>query len=311
MTVGVIARPAARQAALAYLELTKPRIAVLVFITGIPALLMAKPGWPGASVFFGTLLGTLLAAMAAACFNMYFDRDIDGLMRRTAGRPLPAGVLPASHAAGLGFALATLAWLTLATFGTLLAAVLGMLSIFYYAIVYTVWLKRRTDQNIVIGGGAGASAPLIAWAAVTGTIGLPAVLLASIVFLWTPPHFWSLALVRNEDYVRARVPMLPVTRGPVVTRRHIAIYAVLVVALTLALPSLGVAGRIYTVAAVALGAGFVVFATRLWRTGSDPHAWAMFRYSIAYLFGLFAALTVDAAVRAAAVGATAAAVLHR
>ncbi len=291
-----IAQPSARRIALAYLELTKPRIVSLVVITGIPALLIAARGMPAPTVFFGALLGTMMAAASAASFNMYFDRDIDGLMGRTASRPLPAGVLPPSSALGLGFVLAGFSWVTLLTFTNILAGAIALGSIFYYAVIYTVWLKRRTPQNIVIGGGAGASAPLIAWAAVTGGLSVPAVLLASIVFLWTPPHFWALALYRREDYAHAHVPMLPVTHGAAETRRQILLYTLVLVPITLSLVPLGVAGWTYGVAAAALGAAFIGLAARLWRSASDAHAMPLFRFSILYLFLLHMALTVDAMV---------------
>jgi protoheme IX farnesyltransferase len=302
MSVTVLARPSAARLALGYLELTKPRIVSLVVVTGVPALLMARQGWPGSSVFWGTLLGTALAAMSAACFNQYLDRDIDALMRRTRTRPLPSGLVPPSHAIALGVLLAALSWWVLVTRANLLAAALGMASIVYYAVIYTAWLKRRTPQNIVIGGGAGASAPLIAWAAVTGQISPAAVVLSAIVFFWTPPHFWALALYRSEDYVRARIPMLPVTHGPEETRRQILAYSLVLVPVTLALAPLHVVGPFYTVSALVLGAIFIAGAFRLWRTGAIPHAVALFRYSILYLFLLFACLTLDAALRARAMG---------
>jgi protoheme IX farnesyltransferase len=287
----------ARRRALAYLELTKPRIVMLVMITGVPALLMAGRSMPPAPLFWGTIVGTILAAASAASFNHYVDRDIDGLMVRTRTRPLPAGVLPPSHALGLGFLLAALSWATLVTFANLLAATLAMASIVYYAVVYSMWLKRRTPQNIVIGGGAGASAPLIAWAAVTGHVELPAVLLAAIVFFWTPPHFWALSLYRRDDYLRASLPMLPVTHGEEETRRQIALYSVALVPVTLALAPLGVAGPIYWIPALVLGLVFIHFALALQRSASTPHAVRLFRYSILYLFLLFVLMTVDAAFR--------------
>jgi protoheme IX farnesyltransferase len=252
---------------------------------------------PAPGLFWGTLLGTVLAAASAASFNHYVDRDIDALMKRTRMRPLPAGVLPPSHALSLGFLLAALAWITLAAFANLLAASIAMASIVYYAVIYSVWLKRRTPQNIVIGGGAGASAPLIAWAAVTGRIELPAVLLAAIVFLWTPPHFWALSLYRREDYARAKLPMLPVTHGEEETRRQIALYSLALVPVTLALAPLGVAGPVYWVPALVLGALFIVFAIQLQRSASVSHAMRLFRYSILYLFLLYVLMTADAAVR--------------
>ena len=293
-----LTRPAARRVALAYLELTKPRIVSLVMVTGLPALLMAAGGLPSPGVFWGALAGITLAAASASSFNHYVDRDIDGLMRRTAGRPLPAGVLLPLNALVFGAMLAALAWAVLLTTTNLLAAALAMASIFYYAVVYSVWLKRRTPQNIVIGGAAGASAPLIAWAAVTGEVGLPAVLLAAIVFFWTPPHFWALSLYRRDDYLRANIPMLPVTHGEAETRRQIVIYTLILVPVTLALVPLRVVGPVYTVPAVALGAAFIYYALRLRRTAAVPHAVHLFRYSILYLFLLFVLLTLDAGIRA-------------
>jgi protoheme IX farnesyltransferase len=288
----------ARRRALAYLDLTKPRIVLLVVVTGVPGLLMAAPGFPSPGVLWGTLLGIMLSAASAASFNHYVDRDIDALMLRTRSRPLPAGILPPSHALVFGFALAALAWLTLAAFANLLAAAIAMASIVYYAVIYSVWLKRRTPQNIVIGGGAGASAPLIAWAAVSGSVELPAVLLASIVFFWTPPHFWALSLYRRDDYARAGLPMLPVTHGEEETRRQIVLYTLALVPVTLALAPLGVAGPVYWIPAFLLGALFLAFALQLQRSASVPHAMRLFRFSILYLFLLFVLMTVDAVVRA-------------
>ncbi len=292
----------ARRRALAYLELTKPRISLLVMVTALPALLLAAGGVPAPGLLWGTLIGTVLASGSAAAFNHYVDRDIDALMRRTATRPLPAGVLPPRHALVLGFALAALAWGTLAASANLLAAAIAMASIVYYAVVYSLWLKRRTPQNIVIGGGAGASAPLIAWAAVTGTVGLPAVLLAAVVFLWTPPHFWALSLYRRDDYLRAGLPMLPVTHGEPETRRQILLYSLGMVPVTLAVAPLGGAGPLYWLPAAVIGGWFVTLALRLWRAPSTPRAVGLFRFSILYLFLLFALLTVDVAVRTAGRG---------
>jgi len=294
-----LTRPTPMRIALGYLELTKPRITLLVVMTGVPALLMAGAGFPGPARFWGTLAGIALASMAAASFNHYVDRDIDGLMVRTRLRPLPAGLFPPVHALVTGAVLTVAAWLVLDRTANRLAAVIAMLSIFYYAVVYSIWLKRRTPQNIVIGGGAGASAPLIAWAAVTGQLAVPAWLLASIIFLWTPPHFWALSLYRRDDYARAGLPMLPVTHGEPETRRQIVLYSFALVALTLSVVPFGPAGPLYGVPAVVGGALFIAYALRLRRSGTIPHAVALFRYSILYLFLLFAFLTADAAVRAA------------
>jgi protoheme IX farnesyltransferase len=294
-----LAPAVARRTARALLELTKPRIASLVVLTGVPALLMAAGGVPSPRVFFGAIVGTVLAAGSAACFNMYFDRDVDALMRRTASRPLPSGTLPPSAAVVLGLVLGAVACAVLLLATNALAAGLALASIFYYAIVYTVWLKRRTPENIVIGGGAGASAPLIAWAAVTGTIGLPAVLLSAIVFLWTPPHFWSLALYRREDYARAGIPMLPVTHGEPETRKRILLYTLVLVPVTLLLLPLGAVGLVYAIPAAGLGGVFVFEAWRLWRSRQIARAPALFRFSILYLFALYSLLAVDALLRGA------------
>ena len=286
----------------AWLELTKPRIVSLVIFTGLPALLLAAHGWPAAPVAWGTLGGIALSAASAASFNHYFDRDIDALMRRTRTRPLPSGVLPPAAAVGLGVALGVLAMAVLVATTNLLAAGIALASIVYYALVYTVWLKRRTPMNIVIGGGAGASAPLIAWAAVTGGVGLPAILLASIIFLWTPPHFWALSLYRRDDYERAGLPMLPVTHGEDYTRRQIVLYTVVLVGSTLAVAPLAGLGPLYTASAAILGALFVLGAERLRRAPSVPNAQRLFRYSIAYLFVLFLVMSVDALVTVARAG---------
>jgi protoheme IX farnesyltransferase len=280
----------------AWLELTKPRIVSLVLFTGLPALLLAAHGWPPVAVTWGALVGIALSAASAASFNHYFDRDIDALMRRTRTRPLPSGALPPIAAVALGLVLGALAMGVLVATTTVLAAGLALASILYYALFYTVWLKRRTPMNIVIGGGAGASAPLIAWAAVTGSVGLPAILLASIIFLWTPPHFWALSLYRRDDYERAGLPMLPVTHGEPETRRQILLYTIVLVASTLAVAPLAGLGPIYTVSAAILGALFIAGAERLRRAPSVPHAQGLFRYSIAYLFVLFLVMCVDALV---------------
>jgi len=280
----------------AWLELTKPRIVSLVLFTGLPALLLAAHGWPEPLVAWGALVGIALSAASAASFNHYFDRDIDALMRRTRTRPLPSGALPPVAAVALGLALGAMAMVVLVATTNVLAASLALASILYYALFYTVWLKRRTPMNIVIGGGAGASAPLIAWAAVTGNVGLPAILLASIIFLWTPPHFWALSLYRRDDYERAGLPMLPVTHGEPETRRQILLYTIVLVGSTLAVAPLAGLGPLYTVSAAVLGALFVLGAERLRRKPSVPNAQGLFRYSILYLFVLFLVMSVDALV---------------
>ncbi|MBM3274267.1 MAG: protoheme IX farnesyltransferase [Candidatus Sericytochromatia bacterium] len=280
-----------------YLALTKPTILLLVLLTGLPALILASGGrvdWPLAAV---TLAGTALASASAAALNHYMDRDIDAIMRRTRGRPLPAGRLDPRRALWFGLALGALSTLVLAVWTTPLATGLAVGSILYYTVFYTGWLKRATPQNIVIGGAAGASAPLIAWAAVTGTVGLPAWIMFLVVFLWTPPHFWALALYRSDDYAAAGVPMLPVVSGPAETKRQILWYTVVLVPATLSLAALGYAGPVYAVAAAALGACFIVRAVAVVRNESVSNCMKLFGYSIAYLLVLFAVLTLDVGLR--------------
>jgi len=278
----------------AWLDLTKPRIVLLVLFTGLPALLLAGGAPAEPRVLVGAALGIALSAASAAAFNHYYDRDIDGLMVRTRLRPLPAGLLPPAAAAALGLGLAWGAWVVLTVLCHPLAAVLALASIFYYAVVYTVWLKRRTPLNIVIGGGAGATAPLIAWAAVTGRVELPAVLMAAVVFFWTPPHFWALSLYRRDDYERAGLPMLPVTHGEAVTRAQILLHTLVLVAVTLAVGPLAGLGPLYFGTAAMLGAWMVLEAAQLYRAPSTRRAISLFRCSIVYLFLLFLVMTLDA-----------------
>jgi protoheme IX farnesyltransferase len=284
-----------------WLTLLKPRVVVLVVFTGLVGLLVA-PGHLHPVLAFTAVLCIAIAAGAAGAVNMWYDRDIDALMRRTARRPIPAGRIEPGEALGFGVALAVgsvlLMWLAT---NTLAAAILA-LSIAFYVFVYTMWLKRRTPQNIVIGGAAGAFPPLIGWAAVTGDIATLPILMFLIVFFWTPPHFWALALWASDDYARVGVPMLPVVAGARSTRRHIFVYTLVLVALSLAPWAMGLAGAIYGLSAAALGAGFVVGAVLVLRdrqnaTGvsltRDAPAKKLFRFSLYYLFVLFAALAVD------------------
>ncbi len=287
----------------AWLELTKPRIVLLVLFTGVPAMQLAALGWPPPLLLWGTLAGITLSAASAASFNHYFDRDIDALMVRTRTRPLPSGALPPMAAVVLGVVLGVLALVVLMLTANVLSAAIALASIVYYAWFYTVWLKRRTPMNIVIGGGAGASAPLIAWAAVTGRIELPAVLLASIVFFWTPPHFWALSLYRRDDYARAGIPMLPVTHGEEETRRQILLYTLVLVASTMVVAPLSGLGVVYTLSAAVLGLGFIAGAVRLYRQRGTPAAQGLFRYSILYLFLLYLMMSVDAIINSASTGA--------
>jgi protoheme IX farnesyltransferase len=243
-----------------------------------------------------------VAAGACGAINMWYDRDIDALMRRTRNRPIPAGRILPGEALGFGVTLAVAAVVMMGLAINLAAACILALSIGFYVFVYTMWLKRRTPQNIVIGGAAGAFPAVIGWAAVTGSVDLVPLILFAIVFFWTPPHFWSLALWANDDYRRANVPMLPVVAGAKETRRQIVLYSLLLVPLSLAPWAVGFSGPVYAIAAAILGAGFLLCVWRVARdrqdaTGvsltNDAPARAAFKYSILYLFVLFAALAVD------------------
>ena len=264
--------------------------------------MLIAPGHLHPVLGFTAVLCIAVGAGACGAINMWYERDIDALMRRTRGRPIPAGRMPAETALAFGVTLAvfSVALMFLAT-NAVAAGVLA-LSIFFYVFVYTVWLKRRTPQNIVIGGAAGAFPPLIGWAAVTGSVSLVPLVLFAIVFFWTPPHFWSLALFSNSDYARAGVPMLPVVAGARETRRQIALYTALLVPVSLLPWVVGFSGPVYGGAALVLGAGFLASAWRVLRDRQDGQgvsltrdapAKAAFRYSIVYLFVLFAALAVD------------------
>jgi heme o synthase len=276
-----------------YVALLKPRVMSLVVFTGAVGMLVA-PGPLHPLVALVALLCIALGAGAAAAFNMWYDRDIDAIMTRTQNRPIPAGRVEAEEALSLSIflSLAAVGLMGLAT--NWVAAGWLLASILFYTGIYTVWLKRRTPQNIVIGGAAGAFPPLIGWAAVTGDTSLAAWLLFAIVFFWTPPHFWALSLYRNEDYRRAGVPMLPVVRGVAVTKKHILWYSIVLVGVSLAPVVVQVAGWFYGAAALLLGAGFLHNANRVMLDRTDASAKKMFGYSILYLFLLFGALALEA-----------------
>ena len=291
----------------AYIALTKPRIIELLLVTTVPAMVLAARGLPSIGLVFWTLVGGSLAAGSAHAIKCYLDRDIDLLMARTRRRPLPAHEVEPERAVIFGLVLGVISFVVLAYFVNLLAAFLAQLAIAFYVIVYTLLMKRSTPQNIVIGGAAGALPPVIGWAAVTGDVGLPALVLFALVFYWTPPHFWALSLRIAKDYAAAGVPMLPVVRGVAETTRQIGLYTILLVAISLVLFAVGQMGLIYLVAAVVLGAIFLWQAYKLWRVGtsaatdaspaaSTPGAIALYRYSISYLSLLFLAVAVDALV---------------
>jgi len=282
----------------AYVALTKPRIIELLLVTTVPTMVLAQGGIPRLELIAAVMLGGIGAAGGANAINQYLDRDIDDVMRRTRNRPLPRhAVTPRQALAfGIGLSLISVAWLMITV--NLLSALLAGSAIAFYVFVYTMWLKRTTPQNIVIGGAAGSVPVLVAWAAVTGTLGIPALVLFAIVFYWTPPHFWALALRYKGDYAAAGVPMLPVVRGDAETGRQIVLYSVILIGCSLLLlPAAGM-GLIYLVAAAVLGAAFLWYAVRVRREpGSGPAAMRLFRYSIGYLTLLFAAVAVDALVR--------------
>ncbi|MGZ8502075.1 MAG: heme o synthase [Candidatus Limnocylindrales bacterium] len=291
----------------AYIALTKPRIIELLLVTTIPAMVLAARDVPGLG--FGewtwlavwTLIGGSLAAGSANAINCYLDRDIDELMVRTRRRPLPAHQVEPERAVVFGLILGAISLVVMAWFVNLVAAFLTLLAIAFYVVVYTIMLKRTTTQNIVIGGAAGALPPVIGWAAVTGSVALPAVILFAIVFYWTPPHFWALSLRIRKDYAAARVPMLPVVHGVPETTRQIALYTILLVAISLVLFAVARMGLVYLGSALVLGAIFIWQAYRLWRVGTSEEgstagAIRLYRYSITYLTLLFAAVAVDALV---------------
>ena len=286
------------QAVRAYVALTKPRIIELLLVTTVPTMVLAQRGIPSPWLMFAVVLGGSMAAGGANAINQFVDRDIDDVMRRTRNRPLPRhAVSPRSALAfGIGLSIVSFAWLTLTV--NLLSALLSASAIAFYVFVYTLWLKRSTPQNIVIGGAAGSVPVLVAWAAVTGTVGVPALVLAAIVFYWTPPHFWALALRYQGDYATARVPMMPVVRGEAETARQITLYSLLLVAVSLLLFPAGQMGLIYLGSAVLLGLAFVWFAVRIQRHANDGRAAIeLFRYSITYLALLFIAIAADSLVR--------------
>jgi protoheme IX farnesyltransferase len=278
----------------AFVRLTKPRIVVLLLITTVPAMILAGGGLPSLWLLLATLVGGSVAAGAANAINMYLDRDIDEIMRRTRGRPLPAHVVTPDRALGFGFILGAVSYLFLSIAVNVLAATLALAAIAFYVFVYTMWLKRTSTQNIVIGGAAGAAPALVGWAAVTGTVAAPAWVLFAIIFMWTPPHFWALAMRYQRDYAAARVPMLPVVRGEDETRRQIFLYSLVLFGTTLLLVPIGGMGPVYLATAIVLGGAFVFRALWLWRDPTPARAWGLFRYSIVYLAALFGSVAVDA-----------------
>jgi protoheme IX farnesyltransferase len=285
-------RPA-REVVLDYVSLAKPRIIPLLLITALGGMMMAERGWPSTSLVLLTLLGGALAAAGAGAINCWIDRDLDGAMLRTRRRPLPDGRIAPRHALLFGIALGLAAFLLLAFWVNVLAATLAISGLLFYVFVYTLWLKRWTVQNIVIGGAAGAVPPVVGWAAVTHRVDLTAIYLFAVIFLWTPPHFWALALRLKGDYARAQVPMLPVVRGEAVARRQILLYTVVLVAVTLAVVVTGALGLLYLAGAVVLGGVFIALALVNLRNHRQRWSRLLFDYSIAYLGLLFAVMVAD------------------
>lgn len=283
----------------AYVQLTKPRVMSLLLATTAAAMVVAARGMPDVGTLIATLIGGALMSGGAGAINHYVDRDIDPLMGRTAWRPIPSGVISPTRALGFGVLLGALASVVFLVFVNPVAWVLALLGLLGYVFIYTLWLKRSTPSNIVIGGAAGAIPPLVGWAAVTHEISsLTAWYLFAIIFFWTPPHFWALSLLIRQHYERAGVPMLPVVRGEDETRRQIVLYSALLVALTLVLSPFGLMGLPYFVTAVVLGGLFLRGAVRLWRHPSREAARSLYLFSLLYLFALFTAMAVDRVVTA-------------
>lgn len=276
-----------------YYELTKPRVVMLIVFTAVVGMFLAVPGLPNiAALVFGTV-GIGLAASSAAVINHLLDARIDEKMARTRSRPLPQGKLNERQALIFAVALGALSMLILTVLVNALTAVLTFASLIGYAIIYTVYLKRATPQNIVIGGAAGAAPPVLGWTAVTGEVHSDALLLFLIIFIWTPPHFWALAIARKDDYKNAGIPMLPVTHGNAFTRKYIMLYTILLVLITVMPYLSGMSGLIYLVTALLLGAAFLYYAWLLLKNDGVDLPMRVFRFSINYLMVLFAALLLD------------------
>lgn len=276
-----------------YLELCKPKVVLLILFTALVGMSLSTDGWIPFSAWFYGLIGIALAASAGAALNHWIDQDIDARMQRTERRPLPQGKISGRHAIVFALVLATLSIAVLLIFVNALTAALTFASMVGYAVIYSMFLKHSTPQNIVLGGAAGAAPPVLGWCAVTGEVHAEALLLFLIIFVWTPPHFWALAIKRVDDYAKAGVPMLPVAYGIAFTKLHILLYAILLVVVTLMPFAVLMSGVIYLVGAVALGIGFVYYALKLYRADGDQYAMKTFSYSIFYLSALFAFLLLD------------------
>ena len=291
-----LARPQIGTTIRNYISLTKPRIIVLLLITTVPAMVVAEKGWPDTWLVIATLIGGTLSAGGANAINCWYDRDIDAIMRRTQSRPLVTGAIEPAHGLLFGVGLGVFAFAFLWGTTTLMAAVLATAALLFYVLIYTVWLKRRTPQNIVVGGAAGAFPPMVGWAAVTGDVSLAPLVMFAIIFFWTPPHFWALSLRLEGDYAEAGVPMLPVTNGPAFTRLQILRYSVMLVVVSLMLGPGGELSYIYYATALGTGALFIAMAYQLWRKPAGTPPIRLYKYSLLYLALVFVSMGVDAAV---------------
>jgi heme o synthase len=277
-----------------FFALSKPLIVGLLLITTYGGLVIGGRMWPSLSLTFWTLLGGALAAGGSSALNQFIDRELDKNMKRTAKRPIADGRLTPAEGLAFGLGLSLVSYYLLACFVNGLAALLSLAGIVYYVILYSLLLKKATVQNIVIGGGAGAIPPMVGYAAATGHLGWTAWILFAIIFMWTPPHFWALAIVRMKDYQNAGVPMMPVVRGELETRRQIFVYTIELVAVTLLLPILNLAGRFYLVSALVLGGALLYAAWAVWKHGGNKLAWRMYKWSSTYLVFIFLAIMIDA-----------------
>ena len=308
---GISAVRASRRAFLSqrlrdYVTLTKPRIISLLLVTTLAPMVLAARGWPGTGVVLLTMLGGYLMAGGANAINMYIDRDIDSIMARTRLRPIPSGRMSPAHGLGFGITLGAASFLLLALTVNLLSALLALSGLLYYVFIYTRWLKRTSPQNIVIGGAAGAFPPLVGWAAATGSLSLTAMYLFLIIFFWTPPHFWALALVKQKDYGKVGVPMAPNVWGEKQTLRQMMLYTAMLLPLTLAPVTLGELGYVYGGCALALGGWFLHGVIKVSRAADfTAPAWALYRTSLLYLALLFVAVMIDGVVPTARFGETA------
>ena len=277
-----------------FFALSKPLIVGLLLITTYGGLVIGGKAWPSFSLTFWTLIGGALAAGGSSALNQYIDRELDKNMQRTAKRPLADGRLMDAEGLAFGLGLSLISYYILACFVNGLAALLSLAGIIYYVVLYSLWLKKATVQNIVIGGGAGAIPPMVGYAAATGHLDWTAWILFAIIFMWTPPHFWALAIVRMKDYQNAGVPMLPVVRGELETRRQIFVYTIELVLVTLLLPILNLAGSVYLVSSIVLGGALLYAAWAVWKQGGNKVAWRMYKWSSTYLVFIFLAIMIDA-----------------